>query len=403
MSFFSVAHIDNVPNFEILICHLNLWSLRGLCRRAFFFDVGLQLKVTKDHTLKSFYLTLPFVTRDKVVSDLSSEFTTKKNAEIIFGGNVTTNNNEVTYANITYKTVPILPNSCKIEKDYSEKDSSCWKIELENDAKSEEEIYIRFRLEVLNLDKIWIIKSQRNGFIIDFRVCDLRESPPPRDGRPNSNFNKLKSKIIPINNLYVYFILPIDYSLKATNPDLRYMRLLEGKVWEDYLQRRTNRFGLEKLPIYSWGYHSQAGATPQAGATSQAGVTLQPGVIPQAGVTHPPISTSVPFRIYADFLQDNKVNILNRLVLFVFAVLAVIIGNQIPESIPLVSSKISELIAFIKVNFKHNWVITTIGICTIPKIVEMVSKIGQSFFKIKKLIQFLNIIARNIENFYYKK
>src|SRR2546421_9848880 len=45
MSFFAIVRTDPTNDFEVIECHLNLWSLAGLFRRRrFCLDIGLRLK-----------------------------------------------------------------------------------------------------------------------------------------------------------------------------------------------------------------------------------------------------------------------------------------------------------------------------------------------------------------------
>lgn len=382
MSYFS-AYWDGQQEFEILTCHINLWSLKGFLRRVFFFDVGLHLKVGPSNSLQSFYITLPFGTPEyiskdkkplnnlskddeKPLYDLSDQVLKKNVAQLLFGGNVQIKDTVVSNdSNVNYKVSKIsVPNSV-IDKDRSGDDYSCWKIYLAREASHDSELYIRMRFEAINMKRIWIWKSGRQGSTIDFRICDTREV------LSIENWADSLESIAKIHSLYAFFILPLDYYLRLTSPGLRYMRLLEGSVWEEYLIRKTNIFGFgsEKLPIYCWGYPDKTASMPK-----------------------PPISISNPFRIYADLCKDNdNKGAINYIFLSLIIFIVVVISNVSLNLITSVDFNFAKIVSLAR----EYWV--ALGALGIFGIYGLFRKAFDNITAFLKSLQFANKIVRNIE------
>ena len=70
------------------------------------------------------------------------------------------------------------------------------------------------------------------GALIDVRVSDVRETWNVKDGPA------LKTRIVPLSQLYVFLILPSGLKHQFSSPAFRHVRILEGAAWEMANQSR---------------------------------------------------------------------------------------------------------------------------------------------------------------------
>jgi hypothetical protein len=108
----------------------------------------------------------------------------------------------------------------------------------------------------------------RYSALIDVRFADVREAWNV------TGLDALKSRIVPMENVNFFVVAPARYHLTATSPAVHYIRILEGRSWEDYLERKTTILGTEKLSIYQWRNQLK------------------------------PITTADPFRVFLDIDQE---------------------------------------------------------------------------------------------------
>src|SRR4029077_4017412 len=89
MGFFAVLTSPDelAADYKIKRCHLSLWCLAGLFRRAYFWDVGLEIQVG-DNQFSNFQLALPSGTTDRI-HDIIEKVRDQKTAQMIFGKPVT--------------------------------------------------------------------------------------------------------------------------------------------------------------------------------------------------------------------------------------------------------------------------------------------------------------------------
>ncbi len=303
MGFFAVVREQDQP-FEVELCHLNLWSLSGLFRRAFFWDVGLQLKADDDKQLSKLSLALPFSTESGGMKDLSDSLKSPEVSELIFGTSVSISGSEIKYVKEdgTFDLVlgQISENDSNREKKRSGTTFSYWNLILAEPIPPGQRRYIRVRFEVYNLGRTWIWKPFKSGAIIDLRVADLRETISLQP------WNDLKSRIIPVTDLYLFVVTPSWLQHASSSPSLKYMRLLEGRVWENYLGRKTDFFRLEKMVIYYW----------------RKGSAITPGNLLEANASGKELKTDTvsPFRAFLDLDKTNVISAAGSLVLTVLAV-----------------------------------------------------------------------------------
>jgi len=303
MGFFAVVREQDQP-FEVELCHLNLWSLSGLFRRAFFWDVGLQLKADDNKSLSKFSLALPFSTESGGMKDLSDSLKSPEVSELIFGTSVSISGSEIRYTKEDGTFDLVLGQISETDSDREKKRSgttfSYWNLTLAEPIPVGERRYIRIRFEVYNLGRTWIWKPFKRGAIIDLRVADLRETISLQP------WNDLKSRIIPIADLYLFVVAPSWLQHASSSPSLKYMRLLEGRVWENYLGRKTDFFRLEKMVIYYW----------------RKGSVKVPEDSREVSGFKKKIQTDIisPFRAFLDLDKTNVISAAGNVVLTVLAV-----------------------------------------------------------------------------------
>ncbi len=67
------------------------------------------------------------------------------------------------------------------------------------------------------------------------------------------DFQSLLSRVVQIEELFLFVIVPSEFQLLSAFPPLKYMRLLEGRDWESYLDRAIAFvFPNAKMVIYQW-------------------------------------------------------------------------------------------------------------------------------------------------------
>jgi len=126
MGFFAVLKDSSDNPFEVIQCHLNLWSLAGLLgRRTFFWDVGLWLKADKG-TVTSFQLALPFGTERTQMKDLHDHVLNQSIAQLIFGKPVNIQPSAIDWGYGPIDVAYVI----KGIKEQSEKGFSRWKFSL---------------------------------------------------------------------------------------------------------------------------------------------------------------------------------------------------------------------------------------------------------------------------------
>jgi hypothetical protein len=267
MGYFAIVRVPKDPTgFEVVACHLNVWSLSAsFKRRVFFWDVGIRLRAGEKE-ITNLSLALPVRVHDKEangIEDLHDLIVNPKAAELIFNRPVTVNGSIITYPSSTVvdgKTVAtetqlkasrIIIGETKLDENLSGRDFSFWTISLASPVKrGEPDTYIRIRFLVRDVGRIWTWKKSsfvKNGALVDIRVSDIRGSFVEK-----VDWSTFQDRIIPIPQLSLFVIAPSWLQLRAVSPDYHYLRLFEGRVWEKYLRRRVDLKRREKLIIYQW-------------------------------------------------------------------------------------------------------------------------------------------------------
>ncbi len=262
MGCFAVIRDLEEPDFSVTACHLNFWSLSGLFgRRVFLWDVGLTLEANEDMEdkgLSKISLLLPFGTEHEAFKDLSKDILDQNIARLLFGKSVSVNGKVIEYSGGINRPALRVVRVFKatIDEEF-EKDKglrranlSLWTIQFASKIKAGEKSYVRVRFRMRTLGRNWIWMRSKKGALIDIRVADIREIVVPSEG--GAKLEAYGERLVPIQNLRAFVIVPAYLLFRATSPQLHYMRLFEGRVWEKYLGRAVDIWRSEKLMVYQW-------------------------------------------------------------------------------------------------------------------------------------------------------
>ncbi len=281
MAYFAVIS-DKPASLRVVRCHINIWALSESAGMTYLFDVGLGLRSNGEANVTKFRLALPF--RHAEWEDLCEKLTVEKTAKLILGQPVEINDGVLTFKEtretkiIKLKPVSVSetaePTLLAKAHDYEYEETnerrvltkvvklktmavpepslnlkmstdeySLWKFALESPIESEDsdaETYIRMRFRVKSFSRMWV--KQGSSTVVDIRISDVREGLA-------ANWKTLEKKIVDIESLNLFVIAPSTMKWRSASPELKYMRLLEGPVWEDYLDRML---GKNKQVIYYW-------------------------------------------------------------------------------------------------------------------------------------------------------
>lgn len=259
MAFFAVLEPGEPTDgdFDVERCHINAWSLPGfLGHRPMVFDVGLMF-VPKTDAMRQVEFALPLRTAPHVV-DLRDPLFDSSTAALIFGKSferVDTRSLELKLKEgqpaekVTLLALDDQSNELKPNDD----ELTVAKLALASRPAAGERSYIRARFIVDDPGTMWRwqrVLGRRHGLLIDFRAPDPRE-----ESRPERK--ALEDRAKPMAELDVFFIVPERYRLLAANPDLKYTRTLEGKVWRHYLRRSIHGLSVARrnhgrLMVHRW-------------------------------------------------------------------------------------------------------------------------------------------------------
>lgn len=250
MGFFALMRDPAGPNFQVVDCHLNLWCLKGLFGPTLLWDMGLAISFTEQGgTLDKFQVALPFGTVEGGLQDLHESMRDQTTCELIFGTPVKVAGDIINYGWDPLQLLPIDLSKTAMEKGSSNKGFSVWNIALSRSMAPNTKGYIRCRFEITSLGRAWNWKrwgTSRYGALVDLRFYDIREAWNVK------NRLALKDRMQSIRRLYLFVVAPAYLQRRATNPDLHYTRILEGKPWVKYLGRAPSLKRSEKLTIYQW-------------------------------------------------------------------------------------------------------------------------------------------------------
>ncbi len=264
MGFFAIARDDGGASFQVKECHINLWSLPRLLGLSLFLcDVGVLLEADANSDLASLQIALPFGTASDGASDLREKLHDEKVVQLIFTKRAQIDTrNPVTVITLDdtagvsgAASAPTTLNVYPVSLEYGERrdqaNFSLWKITFPNPVPQGQKAYIRVRFKVKSRGRMWSWKRAstsftHNGALIDLRIADMREALLVRDR------DSLRNLIVEIDRLFVFVIASSRFRLQVVDPATYYIRLIEGRAWEGYLDRATGILGKPRMVIYEW-------------------------------------------------------------------------------------------------------------------------------------------------------
>ncbi len=249
MAYFAIIS-DKPSSFKVVRCHINVWALNELFGMTFFFDVGIGLRSIGSEPVTKFQVALPF--RSSEFEDLRDKLLNTKTARLILGQPVEIKDGVISFDETnernSKKTIKLKTMSVpKPELDkMSTNNYSLWNFELKSPIEPEgstAETYIRMRFPVQSFSRTWV--KQGSGALVDIRISDVREGLA-------AQWEALEPNIVEIDGLNLFIIAPSTMKSRSVSPELKYVRLLEGPLWENYLGRRLQLVGRNKQIIYYW-------------------------------------------------------------------------------------------------------------------------------------------------------
>ena len=329
--------------FRVPACHLNWWTLPTLIpgRRLFVLDIGLHVVASEHKEVSQFILALP-VQIERVrwagkeptwVQDLYEVVQQSDVCAQVFGERVEIHSTQVGYrihfpggsdlevGRILAGDVAPLDGSWK-----SRSDLSIWRIPLESAIPPNESRYVRFRVSVFTAGTVWHWKrswSGKAGAQVDLRVADVREAL--REERERQYWQR----VVPIESLNVFFMVPPAFQARITSPALHYVRLLEAGQWGSYLRGVRCRLPIRGLRVHYWRHPAHATANANEGSS-----LVQSSEATGDG-SRVSVTIDEPYRVFLDLSRDISppawVSVMRM-------ILAVIIGLILVRLVATVSS-----------------------------------------------------------------
>lgn len=285
--------------------HLNIWCVPGIPTPHYIVDIGGFISVgpaSGTAALPAILLGLPFVSSK--AECLASAFSGNTKAwQLIFGR--------------------IVPTSwCKVQAcerdEHSDGSYTVWRITFDQPVHAGERKYFRLRFadpeHVRFVHEYKVFPLAFHQKLFDIRIYEFREQWHVSDEIKNL----FETRLLKVREANVFLIAPTRFQILQYSPQPTYIRILEGRAWEEYLRRKVSiGGGSEKLTIYSWKYVSK-----------EAGKSYQGEPVPPLGVDH-------PSRVFIQFDIWSIRNALIRTIHYLF--LLSVFGFLVLEFLPKVS------------------------------------------------------------------
>lgn len=253
MTSFSVLSRADGTAFDVERLDINQWILPGVFgRQVILCDIGLRLRLAQpvtDQKRLKFDLGLPFTAREQEgLRDLVPVMQDKADlCSLIFGD---------------IKAIPHSPSDgvyvvnddgqqmqlerCDTEASHSDpsvkvsgRPFTLWTVVAQAvDIPAGTSVYLRFRFRVKRAGSTWAWQSggrRRSHAISDMRVSELRDKPEFDGTGPD--FTRTRD----IERVNGFVITPARLKAGRTSPEPKYVRILEGGLWDSYLNRRLSR------------------------------------------------------------------------------------------------------------------------------------------------------------------
>jgi hypothetical protein len=252
-----------------LECHVNFWSLAGLMlRRIYLLDIGLAFTPAGNQPVKKLGLLLPFRADQSSFTDLYELLTAnQETAALVFGTRVDVSKDKFVIHEPAgdKEWVPVVARGVSDPrsdaKGWRKENLSVWWLELDQAIRIGQTAYVRVRFTVSNPARTWIWGRAKRSALIDLRFGEVRETVTSGN-EAKAEIERLSRDFVGVEKLNVLVIAPSWLQPRAWTPQLRYMRLFEGRVWEPYLDRAVDLGRTDNLMIYHWRH--TAADDPQA-------------------------------------------------------------------------------------------------------------------------------------------
>jgi len=261
---------------NIVELHINYWSIESQ-DKFHYLDIGVKLKLNDKDNLESINFLFPFnISLDDYMANLGEIICSKDYLlELIFNENLKNTIEGQNYKDVNFEGDDSILRVYK-ELDITNNDDAIRLITNGNDTTSlifskkliktkEDDLpvkidhYFRFRLRlspenVLKLSQNYtpqdrhILSRFEKMEIVDFRINELRDLPGSVCNVINKDFT--------LKQIHFFLIRDINDELKLAHTDYKRCRLLENKVWQDYLIFSDEKL---QLPPQMLIYHFSEG------------------------------------------------------------------------------------------------------------------------------------------------
>ncbi|KRC51874.1 hypothetical protein ASE16_02045 [Leifsonia sp. Root227] len=329
MSFFAVldgVEPDDRTDFTVTRLHLNLWCLAaiGFRRRTFVFDVGVE--VTAGTTkVDKLVVALPFDTYR--VESLSKKVLNLTTAAVIFDtviDSISESQSTISYDDRTLHVTSVATKKAERDAQYSKPGLfTLFHLPLTEPIEPGETSYIRVRFPIVGTGTAWQWTRshlRKTAAILDFRISDLRSSELLEGG------SELIRRVRPIQSVAAFIMAPSWLHGRTIHPEPRYIRLLEARVWAQYLNRAPERLRRSRLVVYYWKNSAKKrvgdpatdptpgipdAASAESTATSSAAAATEANTNGEEAEPRSPerltdITVQNPMRIYSDLTIDQR-------------------------------------------------------------------------------------------------
>jgi len=242
---------------EIRQCHVNVWTLPSWPSEVHFLDVGLWIRNTSMEPIVDFDLGIPAKLKECVASCLVTRISDRKIWQLIFPECTGLTDQPEGHWHRTLMLSDTLLRMTNVtirpSQEYAD-DFSVWRIHFRRPLPPSEETYTRVRFKIKSSfgGAFGAIRVSRDlVFYESVRTYDIRINEIREQVDLDPILERFEN-LSPIGRISAFLIVRPGYTPRIVSPT-RHIRLLEGKRWEAYLERRLRVIGgPPRLVIYSW-------------------------------------------------------------------------------------------------------------------------------------------------------
>ncbi len=242
---------------EVKQCHVNVWTLPGWPGELHFLDIGIWIANTSEELIEHFDLGIPARLEECEATCLVSRVSDRKIWQLVFPDctGIIDQPEGHWHRTLMRPDSPLRMTNVTIQpiQEYA-RDFSLWRILLRKALPPSKEAYIRVRFKIKSVfgGAFGAIQVSRDlVFYESVRTYDIRINEM-REQADLDPILELFENLSPIGRINAFLIVRPGYTPRVVSRT-RHIRLLEGKRWEAYLDRRLSVVGgPPKLVIYSW-------------------------------------------------------------------------------------------------------------------------------------------------------